>query len=130
VPKYLLFLVALFWTGIVSYFCLVSSSDIPTIDIPNLDKCIHTFFHLVFTFVWFLFFSKQLQNDTIFKPLMYSVVLSVVFGITIEILQNLITTTRSADVLDIVANMVGSTLAIFVIVILNKSNILNSILKK
>jgi VanZ family protein len=130
VPKYLLFLVALFWTGIVSYFCLVNSSDIPTIDIPNLDKCIHTFFHLVFTFVWFLFFSKHLQIDLIFNPLMYSVVLSVVFGITIEILQNLITTTRSADVLDIVANMVGSTLAIFVIVILNKSNILNSILKK
>jgi VanZ family protein len=130
VPKYLLFLVALFWTGIVSYFCLVNSSDIPTIDIPNLDKCIHAFFHLVFTFVWFLFFSKHLQIDLIFKPLMCSVVLSFVFGITIEILQNLITTTRSADVLDIVANMVGSILAIFVIVILNKSNILNSILKK
>ncbi|HEU4788891.1 MAG TPA: VanZ family protein, partial [Flavobacterium sp.] len=79
---------------------------------------------------WFLFFSKHLQIDSIFKPLMYSVVLSFVFGITIEILQNLITATRNADVLDIVANMVGSILAIFVIVIFNKFNILNSMLKK
>jgi VanZ family protein len=130
VPKYLLFLVALFWTGIVSYFCLVNSSDIPTINIPNLDKCIHTFFHLVFAFVWFLFFSKQLQNGTIFKPLLFSVLFSFVFGIVIELLQNFVTTTRNADAFDIVANMVGSILAIFVIVILNKSNILNSILKK
>lgn len=129
-PKYLLFLVALLWTGIVSFFCLVNSNEIPVINIPNLDKCIHTFFHFVFTFVWFLFFSKHLQIDSVFRPLMYSVILSFVFGITIEILQNLITTTRSADVLDIVANMVGSILAFFVIVILNKSNILDSILKK
>ena len=129
-PKYLLFLVALLWTGIVSYFCLVNSNEIPVINIPNLDKCIHTFFHLVFTFVWFLFFSKQLKLDTIFKPLMFSVVFSFVFGITIEVLQNLITTTRNADAFDIVANMVGSILAVFVVVICDKSSVLNSILKK
>ena len=129
-PKYLLFLVALLWTGIVSYFCLVNSNEIPVINIPNLDKCIHTFFHLVFTFVWFLFFSKQLKLDTIFKPLMFSVVFSFVFGITIEVLQNLITTTRNADAFDIVANMVGSILAVFVVVICDKSSVLNLILKK
>ncbi|OOG74676.1 VanZ family protein [Flavobacterium sp. A45] len=129
-PKYLLFLVALLWTGIVSYFCLVNSNEIPVINIPNLDKCIHTFFHLVFTFVWFLFFNKHLQIDSIVKPLVYSVVFSFVFGIIIEILQNLITTSRNADVFDIVANSVGTILAVFVIVICNKFNILNLILKK
>ncbi|MDR6844147.1 VanZ family protein [Flavobacterium granuli] len=123
-------MVALLWTGIVSYFCLVNSNEIPVINIPNLDKCIHTFFHLVFTFLWFLFFSKHLQSDSIFKSLIYSVVFSFVFGIVIEILQNLITATRSADVFDVVANTVGSMLAIFVVVICNKINILNSILKK
>jgi VanZ family protein len=130
VPKYFLFLVALLWTGIVSYFCLVNSNEIPVINIPNLDKCIHTFFHLVFTFVWFLFFRKQFQSDNTIKPLMYSFVFSFVFGITIEILQNLITTTRSADVLDVLANVVGAILAVFMVMICNKFNILNSILKK
>jgi len=130
VLKYLLFVVALLWTWIVSYFCLVSSNEIPVINIQNLDKCIHTFFHLVFTFVWFLFFSKQLKLDIIFKPLMFSVVFSFVFGITIEVLQNLITTTRNAEAFDIVANMVGSILAVFIVVICDKSSILNSILKK
>jgi glycopeptide antibiotics resistance protein len=130
VPKYLLFLVALLWTGIVSYFCLVDSSEIPTINIPNLDKCIHTFFHLVFTFVWFLFFSRQFQMDAIWKPLICAVVFSFVFGIAIEVLQNLITTSRTADVFDVVANTVGTIVAIFVVSIGNKTNLLNSILKK
>jgi VanZ family protein len=130
VPKFFLFLVALLWTGFVSYFCLVNSSEIPTMNIPNLDKCVHTFFHLVFTLVWFMFFNKQIQINTIFKPLLYSVVFSFVFGITIEILQSLITTTRSADVFDVIANTIGSLAAILVIVICNKLNVLNSILKK
>ncbi|PZX93541.1 hypothetical protein DOS84_08935 [Flavobacterium aquariorum] len=129
-PKYFLFLVALLWTGIVSYFCLVNSNEIPVINIQNLDKCIHTFFHLVFTFVWFLFFQKQFQSDNRIKPLMYSFIFSFVFGIAIEILQNLITTTRSADVLDVLANVVGAILAVFMVVICNRFNILNSILKK
>ncbi|HEU4789090.1 MAG TPA: VanZ family protein [Flavobacterium sp.] len=123
-------MVALLWTGIVSYFCLVNSNEIPVINIPNLDKCVHVFFHLVFTFVWFLVFSRHLQIGTILKPLLYSVVFSFVFGITIEILQSLITTTRSADVFDVLANTIGTLLAVFVVVICNKHNILNSILKK
>ncbi|WP_116796187.1 VanZ family protein [Flavobacterium sp. 103] len=129
-PKYFLFLVALIWTGIVSYFCLVNSNEIPVINIPNLDKCIHTFFHLVFTFVWFLFFRKQLQSDNAIKPLMYSFVFSFVFGIAIEMLQQSITTTRHADILDVVANSIGAILAVFTVLICNKFNILNSILKK
>ncbi|WP_243636357.1 VanZ family protein [Flavobacterium aquariorum] len=114
----------------MSYFCLVNSNEIPVINIQNLDKCIHTFFHLVFTFVWFLFFQKQFQSDNRIKPLMYSFIFSFVFGIAIEILQNLITTTRSADVLDVLANVVGAILAVFMVVICNRFNILNSILKK
>lgn len=128
-PKYLLLSAALLWTGVVSYFCLVNSNEIPVINIPNLDKCVHAFFHLVFTFVWFLFFSKQLQNDTIIKPLIFSVVFSFVFGITIEILQSLVTTTRSADIFDVAANAIGALVAVFVVVVCDKFKILNSIVK-
>ncbi len=50
-------------------------------------------------------------------PLMTSFVLSVFFGIAIEVLQGLYTTTRKEDILDILANISGATLAVFVIVI-------------
>nr|WP_255557646.1 VanZ family protein [Flavobacterium taihuense] len=124
-----MFLVALLWTVIVAYFCLIKSSDIPVINIPNLDKCIHVFFHFVFTFVWFLFFRKQIQTDNFQNPLLYSFILSFVFGITIEILQELVTTTRSADIFDVLANLTGALVTVFTVFICNKLNILNSIFK-
>ncbi|REH00206.1 VanZ like protein [Flavobacterium aquicola] len=129
VPKYFLLIAALLWTGIVAYFCLVQSSDLPTVNIPNLDKCIHAFFHFVFTFLWFLFFYKQLKSDSIFRPLLISFLFSFVFGAGIEILQGIITTTRSADVLDAVANLVGAAMSVFTVVICYKNNVLNIVLK-
>lgn len=127
--KYILFLIALFWAGVIAYFCLVKSSDLPVVNIPNIDKCIHTFFHFVFTFVWFLFFRKQLKFKYDLKPLLFSLLLSVVFGLLIELLQELFTLTRHADVLDVAANLTGAVLAVLAVLICNKLNILSSILK-
>jgi VanZ family protein len=81
------------------------------------------------TFVWFLFFSKQLKFQKVLKPILFSVVLSFVFGIVIEILQELVTTTRHADVLDVLANLTGATLAVFAVLLCYKYNVLNIILK-
>jgi VanZ family protein len=129
VPKYILFLVALFWAGIITYFCLVTSNDLPTVNIPYIDKCIHTFFHFVFTFVWFLFFRRQLKFKYNLISLLISMLFSFVFGMVIEILQELFTTTRHADVTDVLANVAGAVLAFFSVLICNRINILNSILK-
>lgn len=128
-PKYILFLVALFWAGVIAYFCLVKSSDLPVVNILYIDKCIHAFFHFVFTFVWFLYFRKQLRFKYDLKPLMLSLLFSFVFGILIEILQELFTTTRHADVADVLANLTGAVLSVFSVLICNRFNILNSILK-
>lgn len=50
-------------------------------------------------------------------PLMIAFMLSVFFGVAIEILQGQYTTTRKDDILDVAANISGATLAIFMIVI-------------
>ncbi|WP_269224591.1 MULTISPECIES: VanZ family protein [Flavobacterium] len=84
----------------------------------------------MFTFVWYLFFRKQLITEKIVKPLLYSFLFSFTFGITIEILQQTITTTRNADIFDVIANSTGALLSISFIVISNKFNFLNFILKK
>jgi VanZ family protein len=47
-------------------------------------------------------------------------VLSVIYGIAIEIAQLLFTTTRSADVLDVVANMLGAIAGVSVIALVSK----------
>lgn len=120
--KLFFLLAALFWTGVILFFCLVKSSNLPTIEILYLDKAIHVFFHFVFTTLWFLFFKKKLITSNIFRPLVISFVFSFFFGVAIELMQQFFTTTRSADVLDELANLSGATLAVVAIVLLNTYN--------
>lgn len=55
-------------------------------------------------------------------PLAISFVFSVLFGIGIELLQAFLTTTRKADIFDVFANVTGATLAVIVIILVNKYN--------
>ncbi|NRT11716.1 VanZ family protein [Flavobacterium sp. 14A] len=117
----LFFLVsAVAWSAVILFLCLTKSSNIPSIDIPNLDKAVHAFFHFVFTSLWVLFFRTQVRNKNIYKPLFFSFVLSVFFGVFIEIAQQMFTTTRSPDMFDILANITGAALASFSILIFIK----------
>ena len=109
--KNIFFWIALCWTVVVGFFCLVPSNDIPTVSIPNLDKLVHAFFHFVFTILWFLFFKKQVKKKNQFKLLIAAVCFSLLFGIGIEILQDKLTTTRSGDFFDVLANFTGAIIA-------------------
>jgi VanZ family protein len=119
VLKNLFFWIALCWTGVVGFFCLTPSNDIPTVNIPNLDKLVHAFFHFVFTILWFLFFKKQVKKKNQLKLLVVAFCFSLLFGIGIEVLQNKLTTTRSGDFFDVLANLTGAILA-FVLVLFAK----------
>ena len=99
-----------------------NAKDIPKINMQNIDKVIHTILHFVFTTLWFLFLKKKLNSPNSFKPLLLAFVFSFFFGIVIELLQQFFTTTRKADVFDIVANLLGATLAVITIIFLNKYN--------
>lgn len=112
--KELFFLAALFWTGLVFSLCLIQSGNIPSVDaIPYVDKMVHVFFHFVFTSLWFLCFRMQMKSVAVFKSLLFSFLFSFCFGITIEILQDIFTATRKADVYDVMANVIGAFLAVF-----------------
>ncbi|MFV5698299.1 VanZ family protein [Flavobacterium sp. ZT3R17] len=126
-PKQFYFWAALTWTGLIVFFCLIKSSDIPAIQITNLDKVVHSFFHLVFTSLWFFFFKKQIKSLDVFKPLGLSFIFSILFGIAIEIAQALFTTTRKGDLFDVLANLSGATLAVCIILFFNKYTNLNKV---
>lgn len=114
-PKQLLLLWAIICSGIIAYFCLIDSANIPAVNFPSIDKIVHFCFHFGFTLSWILFFKKELKgkapDDS--KAYLISFIFSVFFGITIEILQGILTVTRASDVGDILANTIGATVAIF-----------------
>lgn len=114
-PKKLLLLWAIICSGVITYFCLTDSSNIPAVNFPSIDKIVHFCFHFGFTISWILFFKKELKGKTAddYKAYLLSFIFSVFFGITIEILQSVLTKTRTADVTDVLANTIGATAAVF-----------------
>lgn len=121
-PKQLLLIWALICSGIIAYFCLIDSSSIPVVSIPSIDKIVHFCFHFGFTISWIVFFKKELKGKEAddYKAYLISFIFSVFFGITIEILQSVLTTTRASDVTDVLANALGATIAVFTAIAFKK----------
>ena len=119
VPKQIYFLAALLWAGVIAFFCLVQLNNVPLGEVSNLDKLVHVFFHFVLTVLCFLFFQKYANALNSLKPIILSFLFSVFFGIGIEIAQELLTTTRHADVFDVLANLSGAILGVAVVILLD-----------
>ncbi|KAF2511950.1 hypothetical protein E0W73_16630 [Flavobacterium foetidum] len=114
-PKQLLLIWAIICSGIITYFCLTDSSNIPAVNFPSIDKIVHFCFHFGFTISWILFFKKELKGKEAddYKAYLVSFIFSVFFGITIEILQSIFTVSRASDVTDVLANALGAIAAVF-----------------
>ncbi|PIF32806.1 VanZ family protein [Flavobacterium sp. 9] len=121
-PKQLLLIWAIICSGIIAYFCLIDSSKIPIVNFPSIDKIVHFCFHFGFTISWIVFFKKELKGREAddYKAYLISFIFSVFFGITIEILQSVLTITRASDVTDVLANALGATIAVFTAIAFKK----------
>ena len=109
---------AVSWTTLVFLLCLVSAGDLPSLDIKvsGVDKWFHFSVHFVFVLLWFLY----LNTKNIELGLLKIFLGSLFFGILIEICQSLFTTTRQADVLDVLANATGAGTAILILFLYHK----------
>ena len=87
-----------------------------------MDKVIHSGFHFVFTILWFLYLKKKFISVNNVRLLVFTIFGSFVLGIAIELMQQYFTTTRSADVFDILANLFGAFLAAVSIILVNAIN--------
>ena len=113
---------AIIWSGLILYLCLKNSKDYKQIELPNIDKLVHFGFHFGFTILWFLYLKKKLNYSKKLTILFFIVIVSFLFGIAIELLQQYFTTTRTADVFDIVANTSGAFTAALLIILMNSYN--------
>lgn len=109
--------------------CLSPLNGAPRINIDNFDKFVHALFHLVFTTLWFFYFRLKFKEKSIWKVFQIAFLLSVCAGIAIEFMQKYWTDNRSADLLDVVANMSGASLAFAFCYYLDRSKYVRNILK-
>jgi VanZ family protein len=112
VPKHFFLFVALAWTSLMLYVCLMKASSVPSINIEGIDKIVHILLHLFFTFFWGITLVKSGKWSSFSKVMYVSFLLSLVVGLLIEFIQGYFTTSRSADITDVLANIFGSLFAI------------------
>ncbi len=105
---------ALIWTFSILRLCLGPASDIPKIEINNIDKLTHFTFHFVFIILWYLYF-KSTTNIINYKIPIILFFVSLVFGIGIEWSQQAFTTSRNGDILDVIANISGAFTALVIL---------------
>ena len=102
-------LLAVAWTVLITVLSLISFERTPSfmLQLPFKDKLVHFIFYFVFVVLWCFGLHK---TDKI-KILL----IAVVYGIIIEILQDTITVSRTADFFDVIANSLGALIAFFML---------------
>lgn len=121
--KYLI--VSVSWVCFITYLSLFNLNNAPKVTIPNFDKLVHFGFHCLNTLFIYLYLKYELNNKYIKHCLILAMFIDVVYGVLIELLQKMLTETRHADVLDVLANVFGTVVAAIVVkFIINKSQTL------
>ncbi|MFB0938270.1 MAG: VanZ family protein [Urechidicola sp.] len=101
------YLIAIGLTAFIAYLSLDSFSEI-NMPIDNFDKVFHSLAYFFLALSWF--FAVQ-KSHSIFKYRIVVAFLVIIFGIIIEVLQSSLTTYRTADYYDIMANSFGILIA-------------------
>lgn len=107
-----LFILALLWTIAITIASLVSIGNMPRVEVPGKDKTVHFLFYFVLTLIWNFALQKKYKN-WVLKYIIAFVV--IVYGIVIEVLQEVLTKNRQADIYDVLANSGGTLVALIVI---------------
>lgn len=107
---------AIGWTFLILALCLVKFNDLPSLKVSGVDKYVHFTFHFTFTLLWGLYLGLRFGKIQRTR-LVYIVLISLGYGILIEILQEAFTQTRHADVMDVLANLTGAITAFLVLIL-------------
>ena len=113
-PNSLLFIGAGYTIFISLAFLSPIVGNLPKIDlIISLDKLIHVIIYLILVFIWLLYFFKR-KNFLVLNTLIKILIACFIYGILIEVSQNLFVASRQADFLDVLANSIGLILGAFI----------------
>ncbi len=94
---------------------ILSLSHIPKLNfglkIELSDKYLHSFAYFTLTLVWYFALQEKIKK---FKFKYFVIAALIIYGIILEALQGGITNYRTADIYDILANIVGIVFAAIV----------------
>ncbi len=99
------------WLAFITWSSLFSFSgdDLPSFNIPHLDKLVHFTFYFIAVLLGVMFIRELTKGGLrLKKALLISLFGMIVFGIIIEVFQYAFTSSRMGDINDALANTLGA----------------------
>jgi VanZ family protein len=115
--KIIVLFVAVGYSITLAVLSLISNDALPYFGTNYEDKIYHLLAYALLTFLWF----KVFINFNNSKPILLAFVISIVFGIIIEVLQGEFTVVRDASIMDILANSIGVTIVSLILLMRNSA---------
>ncbi|WP_345158725.1 VanZ family protein [Pontibacter saemangeumensis] len=104
------------WAAVILLTTLLPSSSMPAVSVWELfsfDSFAHAFLFSVLTFLMIVGLAKQFTFPRLrHYTIRYSLFLSTMFGISIELMQHYFIPGRQGDIIDVLANTIGCLLGI------------------
>jgi len=111
VLKRLSFVVSNLYTLILTALSLIKLNNVVK-HLPSFnDNFAHLLAHFIFVILWFIVFYYKF-NIKYYKALAIAALLSLGYGILMELLQGWITATRQSEYNDVCANVIGMMFAV------------------
>jgi VanZ family protein len=112
-PKFYSFIPGVVWLIITVVLLVIPGPDVPSaplFDLVYFDKCVHIGMFGILTFLWcFPLLKTETASMKLFGTITCS---SILLGILMEYVQKYVAIYRDFDVLDMVADAVGSVIAL------------------
>jgi VanZ family protein len=100
---------SILWAAFILYACLTPSGSLPRVTIPHLDKLVHFTFYVVLVGLLFWGWQKQSAYVWLHKNMVLKILVAAcTYGLMIEVMQEIFTTTRHFDMLDELTNATGA----------------------
>ena len=103
-------IITVFYSVVLATVSLIRLNNLPDIGVSFGDKIFHFLAYCLLTYLWFnafIYSFKFKKKQAIF----FAVIVSILFGIIIEVLQDTMTVSRALDIYDVAANTLGALLA-------------------
>lgn len=104
---------AFLWALVILWLCAIPGQDLPDWTLLTFDKAGHAGIFFILTVLLFWGFFKQEEKSFLKKYfLVCSILITVIYGGATELMQQYLFENRTADIMDFLANAIGSLFAL------------------
>lgn len=108
-------ILAVIYTSVITVLFLLPPNDLPRVSLPSgSDKFVHLLIHAGLVGIWLLYFLRRKNTKYGWHQVIIVLIGSLVFGIVIEVLQEYLTVSRTADFFDVIANFGGALIGVLI----------------